>query len=194
MKIAYLRVSTDEQKPDRQVEALKPLCDVFYIERLSAVAKSRPVFEEVLAKLGPGDTLVVWSLDRAFRNTKDALIHADRLKERGINFQIVSLGVDTATADGRLAFTMVAAVAEHERNRLSERTKQGLAVARKNGKRLGPPPKLSERQVRNALKRLDRGELRKDVAKYYGVHPWTLTRSIRRLAERRDAQEHDKKE
>ncbi|MHA3914249.1 recombinase family protein [Halovulum sp. GXIMD14793] len=181
MKLGYLRVSTEDQKPDRQIEALRPICDELHVEKLSAVAKSRPVFETVLDSLRPGDTLVVWSLDRAFRNTKDALIHADRLKERGINFQIVSLGVDTATADGRLAFTMVAAVAEHERNRLSERTKQGLAVARKNGKRLGPPPKLSERQVRNAIKRLDRGELRKDVAKYYGVHPWTLTRSIRRL-------------
>jgi len=181
MRIGYLRVSTEDQKPDRQVDALRPICDELHIERLSAVAKSRPVFEAVLAGLAPGDTLVVWSLDRAFRNTKDALIHADRLKERGVNFQIVSLGVDTATADGRLAFTMVAAVAEHERNRLSERTRQGLAAARRKGQRLGPPPKMSDRQIRNAIARLEHGELRRDVARYYGVHPWTLTRSIRRL-------------
>ncbi len=186
MKIGYLRVSTEEQNIDRQADALKPICDELHIERLSAVAKSRPVFEHVLATLKPGDTLVVWDLDRAFRNTKDALIYADRLKERGVNFQIVSLGVDTATADGRLAFTMVAAVAEHERNRLSERTRQGLAVARKNGKRLGPPPKMTDRQVRNAIDRLKRGELCKDVAQFYGVHPWTLTRSIQRLKSAKD--------
>ena len=185
MKIGYLRVSTEDQKPDRQVDALQPLCDELHVEKLSAVAKSRPVFERVLSELSRGDTLVVWSLDRAFRNTKDALIHADQLKERGVHFQIVSLGVDTSTADGRLAFTMVAAVAEHERNRLSERTRQGLAVARRNGQRLGPPPKMSDRQIRNAIARLKRGELRRDVAKYYGVHPWTLTRSIRRLEGRK---------
>lgn len=181
MKIGYLRVSTEEQNIDRQADALQPICDELHIERLSAVAKSRPVFEAVLARLGDGDTLVVWDLDRAFRNTKDALIHADHLKERGVNFKIVSLGVDTATADGRLAFTVVAAVAEHERNRLSERTIQGLAAARRKGKRLGPPPKMTDRQVRNAQARLERGEMRKDVAHWYGVHPWTLTRAIQRL-------------
>lgn len=128
---------------------------------------------------------MVWDLDRAFRDTKDALIHADRLKECGVNFQIVSLGVDTATADGRLAFTVVAAVAEHERNRLSERTKQGLAVAKRNGVRLGPPPKMTDRKTRNAVVRLKTATLQ-DVAKYYRVHPWTLTRAIRRLEKREE--------
>ncbi|WP_297339337.1 recombinase family protein, partial [Pseudophaeobacter sp.] len=109
MKIGYLRVSTEDQNIARQADALRPICDELHVETLSAVAKSRPVFEAVLAKLTAGDTLVVWDLDRAFRNTKDALIHADNLQERGVNFQIVSLGVDTATADGRLAFTVVAA-------------------------------------------------------------------------------------
>lgn len=184
MKIGYLRVSTKEQRIDRQADALRPICDELHLERLSAVAKSRPVFEAILARLTQGDTLVVWDLDRAFRSTKDALIHMDRLKERGINFQIVSLGVDTGTAAGRLAFTVVAAVAEHERNCLSERTKQALAVLRRNGKRLGPPPKMSDRQVENAAARIARGELRKDVAQSYGVHPWTLTRAIRRLRNR----------
>jgi DNA invertase Pin-like site-specific DNA recombinase len=114
------------------------------------------------------------------------LIHADQLKERGINFQIISLGVDTATADGRLAFTVVAAVAEHERNKLSERTKQGLAVARREGVRLGPPPKMTDRKTRNAIARLKAASL-KDVAQYYHVHPWTLTRAIRRLESREES-------
>ena len=119
MKIGCLRVSTEDQNIARQSDALRPICDELRVETLSAVAKSRPIFEALLAGLKVGDTLVVWDLDRAFRNTKDALIHADSLKERGVNFQIVSLGVDTVTADGRLAFTVVAAVAEHERNRLA---------------------------------------------------------------------------
>lgn len=184
MKIGYLRVSTEEQNENRQVDALLPICDEIHIEKLSAVAKSRPIFKSILKKLKKGDTLVVWSLDRAFRSVKDALIQADKLKERGINFQIVSLGVDTSTADGRLAFTVVAAVAEHERNRLSERTKQGLEAARKRGKVLGPKRKMTDRQIRNAIKRIQAGEDRKKVAQQYNVHPWTLTRNINRIGSR----------
>lgn len=185
MKIGYLRVSTEDQNIARQADALRPICDQLHVETLSAVAKSRPIFEAVVANLAASDTLVVWDLDRAFRNTKDALIHADHLNERGINFQIISLGVDTTTADGRLALTVVAAVAEHERNKLSERTRQGLAVAKRNGVRLGPPPKMTDCKTRNAIARLKAASL-KEVARYYHVHPWTLTRAIRRLEKRDD--------
>ncbi len=181
MKIGYLRVSSEEQNEDRQVDAMLPICDEIHIEKLSAVAKFRPIFEAVLKKLERGDTLVVWSLDRAFRSAKDALGQADLLKERGISFQIVSLGVDTSTADGRLAFTVVAAVAEHERNRISERTKQGLAAARKRGRQLGAKRKMTDNQIRTAIKRLESREKLKDIAYDYKVHPWTLTRNINRL-------------
>lgn len=181
MKIGYLRVSTEEQNENRQIDALLPICDEIHIEKLSATARSRPIFEAVLNKLNHGDSLVVWSLDRAFRSVKDALHHVDLLKEREISFQIISLGVDTATADGRLAFTVVAAVAEHESNRLSERTKQGLAAARKRGKKLGAKRKLSDGQIRRAIKRLEAGEKVKHVAYDYKVHPWTLTRNINRI-------------
>lgn len=160
---------------------MMPICDEIHIEKLSATAKSRPIFEMVLSKLNTGDTLVVWSLDRAFRNTKDALGCADLLKERQVNFQIVSLGVDTATADGRLAFTVVAAVAEHKHNRLSERTKQGLQAARRRGQRLGAKPKISDTEVQTAVIRIKAGEKIKDVAYDYKIHPWTLSRRIARL-------------
>jgi DNA invertase Pin-like site-specific DNA recombinase len=86
--------------------------------------------------------------------------------------------VDTGTADGRLAFTVVAAVAEHERNRLSERTKQGLEAARRRGKVLGPKRKMSDKQIKRAVERIDNGETIKSVAHRYSVHPWTLTRNI----------------
>ena len=178
MKIGYLRVSTEDQNPNRQIDMLLPICDEIHIEKLSATAKHRPILGTIMKKLSSGDTLVVWSLDRAFRSTVDALHHADRLRDRGINFQIVSLGVDTATADGRLAFTVVAAVAEHERNRLSERTKQGLAAAKRRGKILGPRRKLSDKQITCAADRIASGEKVKDVAYDYRVHPWTLTRNL----------------
>ncbi len=178
MRIGCLRVSTEEQNENRQVDAILPICDEVHIEKLSAVVKSRPIFEAVLNKLKRDDTLVVWSLDRAFRSVKDALIEADQLKERGVNFHIISLGVDTVTADGRLAFTIVAAAAEHERNRLSERTKQGLEATRRRGTILGPK---TDRQIRNAIKRIEADEDHKKIAPQYKVHPWTLTRNINRV-------------
>ncbi|MEM1396631.1 MAG: recombinase family protein [Pseudomonadota bacterium] len=181
MRIGYIRVSTEEQREDRQVDLLMPLCDELRVEKRSAVGSSRPVFEAVLEKLRTGDTLVVWSLDRAFRSARDALNIEAQLKERGVALRIVSLGVDTATADGKLAFTMVAAVAEHERARLSERTKQGLAVARKNGKQLGQKPKMTPAQAKEAVGRLEHGERLKDVAWSYRVHPQTLRRRIAAL-------------
>ena len=69
MKIAYLRVSTEEQNLHRQFDALSDVCDQVYCERLSGVATKRPVFDKVMNLLKPGDTLVVWDLDRAFRST-----------------------------------------------------------------------------------------------------------------------------
>jgi len=182
MKIGYLRVSTEEQCPDRQIDGLEPLCDALYIEKVSAVSQKRPIFEKILDELGSGDTLVVWDLDRAFRSTVDAITQAEALRKRGIDFHIVTLGVDTSTADGKLVYTVIAAFAEHERNRLSERTKEGLEAARKRGQRLGRPPKMSRAKVVSAIQKLEAKEATlSELAALNGVHPWTLTRSIRRL-------------
>ena len=181
MKVGYVRVSKNTQKEDRQLDMMPPYCDVLHVEKGSAATLSRPVFENVLAGLVAGDTLVVWSLDRAFRSARDALNTEAALKDRGINLHIVSLGVDTGTADGKLAFTMIAAVAEHERNRLSERTKEGLEAARRRGVRLGQKPKMTRSEAREAKRRLNRGERVKDVALAYHVHPETLRRHLRGL-------------
>ena len=182
MKIGYLHVSTEDQNEDRQTDGLVALCDEMHVEKLSAVAQCRPIFEAVLAKLKKGDTLVVWSLDRAFRSTVEAIQQAEDLRKREIEFQIVNLGADTSSADGMLIFTVIAAMAEHERKRLSERTKQGLEAARKRGVKLGPKRKMTDRQVRNAAEKLKAGSISvASLAKGYGVHPWTLRRNINAL-------------
>lgn len=180
-KIGYLRVSTTEQCVDRQIDGLTPLCDEMHIEKLSAVARERPVFEAVLERLMPGDTLVVWDVDRAFRSTVDAIQQAEKLRARGIAFQIVNLGVDTSTADGMLIYTVIAALAEHERKRLSERTKEGLEAARRRGKQIGRPRKLSKRQI--ACIRQEHGARLtrvRDLATRYQVHPATIHRIVAR--------------
>ncbi|OXT02741.1 hypothetical protein B7H23_07665 [Notoacmeibacter marinus] len=182
MKIGYIRVSTKEQVHDRQIDGLRLLCDRLHIETVSAVAERRPVFDELLASLAPGDTLVVASLDRAFRSTVDALTQAEALRSRGVHFQIVNLGVDTSTADGKLIFTVIAAFAEHERNRLSERTKEGLVAARRRGVRLGRPYKLTKSQVKGAAAQCGSGRKSlSTLARKLGVHSSTLRRNFKRL-------------
>jgi DNA invertase Pin-like site-specific DNA recombinase len=141
MKIGYIRVSTEEQNHQRQIDSLESVCDKLFTEYASAASKKRPVFDKALKSLKAGDTLVVHDLDRAFRSTVDALNHAERLKARGIEFRILSLHVDTNTPAGQLVYAIMAAFAEYERKCLSQRTKEGMAAAKKRGKHIGRPRK-----------------------------------------------------
>ena len=182
-KIGYLRVSTDEQRPDRQIDGLEHICDELRLELgVSATAKSRPIFDQLREDLSDGDTLVVWALDRAFRSTLDAIQTADALRARGVHLEIVSLNVNTATPEGKFVYTLMAALAEMERDVLRQRTKEGLAAARKRGKTLGRPRALSDDDLRLAAQMLeDEYATIKSVAEHFGVTPITLSRSLKAL-------------
>lgn len=182
-KIGYLRVSKTEQSPDRQIDGLSGLCDEIHIETLSAVSAKRPIFEHILSKLRPGDALVVWDLDRAFRSTIDAITTAEKLKDRDVKFQIVSLSIDTATPHGEFAYTIMAAAAQFERRLLCKRTREGLDATRKRGTRLGRPPKLTKAQIGMAGQRLDdlNGDINK-LAQEYEVSIWTMKRALQKQA------------
>jgi len=181
MKIGYLRVSTDEQNADRQIDALKPLCDDIFIEKLSATAPKRPVFDQVMSLLRTGDTFVVWDLDRAFRSTVDAILQEQHLRENGIAFEIISLNVNTSEPAGEFAYSVMAAAAQLERRMISKRTKEGLAAARKRGVQLGRRPKLTSDQVVQARDKLDaRTNTQAELAEILNVHPRTLARALKR--------------
>lgn len=181
MKIGYLRVSTEEQKPDRQVDGLKSHCDKIFFERISAASKTRPVYESVIKKLKAGDTLVVWDLDRAFRSTVDALLEAEKLRNRDIEFQIVTLNVDTATPSGELIYTVMAAFAQFERQNLIKRTREGMAAAKKRGQHIGRPYKLSEEDIRHAYQEIKAGRASiRGMASQLGCTRDTLSLSLRR--------------
>lgn len=140
-KIGYARVSTLDQNLEMQLDELQKVgCSRIFKEKASSV-KKRPEFEKCLEYLREGDTLVVWKLDRLGRTTKKLLELIDDLKERNINLQITTLGVDTSTAAGRLFFTMMAGLAEMERELIRERTNAGLKAARARG-RLGGRKKI----------------------------------------------------
>jgi DNA invertase Pin-like site-specific DNA recombinase len=181
-KIAYVRVSTPEQRHDRQIRGLKAQCDELHVETLSACASKRPVYDKVIRKLRPGDMLVVWDLDRAFRSVVDALTEAEKLRGRGVHFRIANLNIDTSTPAGIFVYTIMSALAEFERRMLSQRTKEGMAAARQRGARIGRPPKLTEGEIRQAEDLIASGKSSTaELAARHGVAGWTLTRAIRRL-------------
>lgn len=154
-KYGYIRTSTTSQLIDRQLNILKDQCDELFIEDgVSAVKKKRPVYEEVLDKLQAGDTLVVLSLDRAFRSVLDALNELDKLHKRNVAFLSLTQNIQTSTPEGKLMYTVIAALAEWERNILSERTKQGMEAARLRGQKIGRPKKLNSDQIAWAKRQL----------------------------------------
>lgn len=156
------------------------ICDELHIEKLSAIAPHRPVYERVMRRLRPGDVFVIWDLDRAYRSAKDALNELDRLRARGVDFMIANLNLDTTTPHGRLIYCIMSGLAEFERATLSQRTKEGLAAARRRGKRLGRPPKLNDAQLRQARNQLRSGQSMAHIAGEFGVAGWTLSRALRR--------------
>lgn len=179
-RIGYIRVSTRAQLTDRQTKALEVECDALCIEHVSAVAAARPVFEAALAELNEGDTFVVLDLDRAFRSSIDAMLTADTLRGRGVKMRILSLPIDTTTAEGELFYTMVAAFANFERRIISRRTKEGLEAAKRRGVVLGRPCILSPEQIRAAHRKLMIGATYAQLAATLGVSRQTLQRAFQR--------------
>ncbi|RFB04278.1 recombinase family protein [Parvularcula marina] len=181
-KLGYIRVSTCEQSPDRQIDRLEALCDELFVEYLSAATTKRPILQEVLSSLSAGDILVILDLDRAFRSTIDALETLEMLKGRGVALKIVNMNLDTTTPSGMLIYTMISAFAEFERRINSQRTKEGLEAARNRGVTLGRPRKLSAEDLEMIRVRLQRDDFLKDIAADYDMAPWSLTRALKRHA------------
>ena len=145
MEIGYARVSTAEQTLDLQLDALqKAGCGKVYQETVSGAKAERPVLEEVLGYLRPGDTLVVWRLDRLGRSLKHLIETVSLLAERGVGFKSLTEQIDTTTRGGKLIFHVFGALAEFERDVIRERTQAGLASARARGRLGGRPRKLAD--------------------------------------------------
>lgn len=181
-KLGYLRISTYEQCPDRQIDRLEEICDELHIETVSAVKANRPIYEKVISNLESGDTFVILDLDRAFRSVISALTEIDKLQARGIQLYIVNLQIDTSSPTGMFVYTIMSALAEFERRTLSQRTKEGMEAARRRGKRIGRPPKLTASQARVAKQQLDSGTISlAELAIQKNVSTWTLQRHIKEL-------------
>ena len=138
--LGYARVSTTDQQPQLQVDALEAAgCYRVFVETASGARSDRRVLEQVLDQLRPGDTLVVWKLDRLGRSLRHLVDTVAGLAERGVGFRSLQEVIDTTTPGGKLVFHVFAALAEFERDLIRERTTAGLAAARSRGRRGGRP-------------------------------------------------------
>jgi DNA invertase Pin-like site-specific DNA recombinase len=181
MIVGYARVSTDEQRLDLQLDALKNAgCQRIYRDTGKSGADfGRAGLERALRRLEAGDTLVVWRLDRLGRSLAGLVALMDELGRRGVHFQSLSEQINTASSGGRLMFHMLAALAEFERAIISERTRAGLSAARARGKRLGRPKLLDPGQITGALDAVQGQKLQmQELADALGVSPRTLRRYL----------------
>ncbi len=182
MRIGYARVSTEEQNLDLQRAALSAAgCERICEDHgVSGGAVRRPGLSEALDALGDGDVLVVWKLDRLGRSLPHLVGLLDELGKRGVGFASITESIDTTTAGGRLVFHMMAALAEFERSVIVERTKAGMSAARRRGKQLGRPVKLTAEHLAHARALLATGEhTRRSVAALLGVDESTLRRRLK---------------
>jgi DNA invertase Pin-like site-specific DNA recombinase len=180
--IGYVRVSTEEQHLDLQLDALEAAaCErVFTDDGVSAIAKKRPGFEAALAALKDGDTFIIWKMDRAFRSLRHALDVLDLFEQRGIQFCSLTDQIDTTTPMGKCMYQIRNAFAELERNLISERTKAGMAAAKKRGVVLGRPRKLSLKEIAWARQKLTKNppSTLNEIATKLGVSVRTLSRAL----------------
>ena len=179
----YARVSTIDQHPEIQENVLRDAgCDTIWTDHgVSGKLSSRPQLDACLAAMKPGDTLVVWKLDRLGRSVKDVLTICDDLHSRGIGVRILTgklSGTNSPTGEGKFFFTMMAAFAELERDIIHERTMAGLAAARAQGRNGGRPTVMDADKLAAAKARRERGESPTQIAKALGISRASVYRHL----------------
>jgi DNA invertase Pin-like site-specific DNA recombinase len=180
MQIGYCRVSTVDQNPDLQRDALSNAgCERIFEDRMSGSKKDRPGLQEALDFVRKGDGITVWRLDRLGRSLKDLLTIVADLEERGVGLRSLTESIDTSSSGGRLVFSVFGAVAQFERDIIKERTLAGLEAARRRGRIGGRPRVLNERDLVAAKAMLTDDDLTvAEVAERLGVSIPTLYRNL----------------
>jgi DNA invertase Pin-like site-specific DNA recombinase len=180
MLVGYARVSTQDQNPALQLDALKAAgCEKLFVEKASGAQRDRPELLAALEYLRAGDSLVVWKLDRLARSLKQLIETVELLESRSIGLRSLTEAIDTTTAGGKLVFHVFGALAEFERSIIRERTKAGLDAARARGKKGGRPPALVAKDLAAAKAMLSNPEITmEEVAKRLRVAPSTLYRHL----------------
>jgi DNA invertase Pin-like site-specific DNA recombinase len=179
--IGYARVSTADQEPALQIDALNAIgCVRIFADRASGSVAERPELIHALDHLRRSDTLVVWKLDRLGRSLRHLIDTVRELEERGVGFRSLHESIDTTTPAGRLVFHVFGALAEFERDLIRERTHAGLAAARARGRRGGRPTVMTTEKAALARHMHDsREHTVSAIATTLGVSRASVYRSLR---------------
>ncbi len=183
-RIGYARVSTADQKLRMQLDALNAVnCDsIFKDHGVSGAKSSRPGLDDMLAYIRPGDTVVVFKLDRLGRSVLHLADLLVKFRNEDIHFCSLAEGVNTTTPGGKLVYHLFSAFAEFQRDIIIENTREGMRAAKRRGSLIGRPHSLSADSVMEAHRLIAQsGARREDVARNLGVCRMTLDRAIKRL-------------
>ena len=190
MLIGYARVSTHDQTLALQQDALeKEGCDKIFTDTASGAKAERPGLKQALSYVRPGDTLVVWRLDRLGRSLRDLIEQITALEKRGIGFKSLTEQVDTTTSGGKLIFHIFGALAEFERDIIRERTNAGLQAARARG-RLGGRPRALNSSKKIAMAQAlyaDKTNSVSDICKTLNISRATLYRYVKDASDSKEA-------
>ena len=182
-KYSYIRVSTVEQNIDRQLIAMRELgipTENIYIDKLSGKDTKRPQLKRLMSLVRKGDTVIVESISRFARNTRDLLDLVDKLTAREVDFVCLKENIDTTTPTGKFMLTVFGAVSELERNVTLQRQAEGIAAARIRGVRFGRPIKKSPENFGEVVKLWERGKIRlQDVLEQTGLKEATFYNRLR---------------
>jgi DNA invertase Pin-like site-specific DNA recombinase len=178
--LGYARVSTTDQDPALQLDALNAAgCVKTFTDKTSGTLDRRPQLDRLLDQLRPGDTVVVWRLDRLGRSLRHLIALSEDLMDRQVGLRSLQESLDTTTANGRLFFTIMGALAAFERDLISERTKAGLAAARARGRKGGRPPVMTPQKVEVARQMYaSREHTVEEIAETIGVSRKTIYRHL----------------
>lgn len=175
MLIGYARVSTGDQNLDLQKNALvRAECEQIFEDTASGKNSRRPGLRRAIRRLKPGDSLVVWKLDRLGRSVRDLITLVSELQDRGIHFRSLTDSIDTSTPAGRFFFHVMSALADMERELIVERTRAGLAAAREQGRIGGRRRVMTTEVVERCRRMLGTGATRQQVADVIGVGVKTI--------------------
>lgn len=179
MLIGYARVSTEEQNLQLQTDALNKVgCERIFTDKATGSNLNRPGLTEALSHLRPGDTLVIWKLDRLGRTVKGLVDFVTKLEAQDVNFHSITDKIDTSSTAGRFFFHIMASLSQMEGELTRERTKAGLAAARAVGRIGGRQRRMTDSKIEAAKKLLISGKTPRDVAKILEVSVPTLYRWI----------------
>ncbi len=176
----YARVSTEQQNLDRQLDALKKYgVDKIYNEKMTGTKKDRPELTKLLDRITQGDTIVVESLSRLGRSTKDLIELTELFQSEGVHLVSLKESIDTSTSAGKLLFTLMSAIAQFERDVIADRTREGLQSARARG-RTGGRPKVNTDAIKKAIKLYNTKQYSiKEIEELTGIKKSTLYRNLR---------------